>query len=245
MMRKYTLLFLLLITLLTKHSQCKQKMRLYTFYTSSHQVFKDQWFLPSIKDNFDIRTKFVDQYCLTAEFKDKGWNKTMLFKVNLIIKGIKENWGKIFIYSDIDVQFFRPIQPLIAHLMKDNDLIIQRNNPSGELCAGFFACRGNKKTLKLWQQIRNLMLKQGKRDQQGLNTLLRKKNKLNIVWDYLPAEFFGGGTLTGKRWDPGDVLPVPKNIAMHHANYTLKENKIAQLEYVMNIAKEYQQYFDS
>jgi hypothetical protein len=49
----------------------------------------------------------------------------------------------------------------------------------------------------------------------------------------LPDTFLSGGTLTGKRWNPGDYLQLLDGIYMHHANWTIGvENKITQLKYV-------------
>jgi len=61
-------------------------------------------------------------------------------------------------------------------------------------------------------------------------------NPYGIRWNYLPRQFFGGGTLAGKAWKPGMVLQVPQDIVLHHANWTIGiENKIAQLKYVKNV----------
>ena len=57
-----------------------------------------------------------------------------------------------------------------------------------------------------------------------------------IKWAYLPKEFYCGGILTGKHWQPGTELPLPRNIFLHHANWTIGiENKIAQLKLVKDM----------
>ena len=76
-------------------------------------------------------------------------------------------------------------------------------------------------------------------DQNALKHFLRESNPFHIKWGYLPIEFFGGGTLTCKIWEPGKSLPVPQNIIMHHANFTKGvDNKIAQLHYIKDIVKQ-------
>jgi Nucleotide-diphospho-sugar transferase len=215
--------------------KCAKKMKMYSFYTPSHDVLRKEWFLPSIKDDFDLVVKYYDQLCESAKILDDGWNDTMLKKVDMLIEATQDNWGQVFIYADIDIQFFKPIQTLINTLIKDKDLVIQRDNPQGGVCAGFFACRANEKTLMLWKCIKSIMVNKGKRDQEALYIFIKKNNFLGILWDYLPVTFFGGGTLTGDRWKPGDSLPVPHGIVLHHANYVVGvPGKIAQLEYVKN-----------
>ncbi len=236
-------LILLILFLLISNSTKTEKMKLYAIYTPSHAVLKDNWFLPSIQDDFDLVIEFHEQTCPSANFLSKGWTSTTIKKVELIIRAIQENWGKVFIFSDVDIQFFSPIQNKIEQLMDGKDMVIQKNNPQNssreKICSGFFACRGNKKTLQLWQNVLQLMLHNKKiSDQNALNICLKKKSNQNVVWDYLPITFFGGGTLTGHRgylWTPGKKLPIPQNIVMHHANWTIgTKNKIAQLRYVYN-----------
>ncbi|MGB8366889.1 MAG: putative nucleotide-diphospho-sugar transferase [Candidatus Babeliales bacterium] len=222
-----------------------EKMKLYALYTPSHTILKNEWFLPSIKkhDDFDLIIESHEQTCSSASFMSTGWTSTTIKKIELIIRAIEENWGKVFIFSDVDIQFFAPIQKKIEKLIKNKDMVVQKNQPNGQLCSGFFACRGNEKTLQLWQDAYQLMVKNEKiSDQAALNQCLRgkhKTNRYNLVWDYLPVTFFGAGTLTGCGWKPNKKLPIPKNIVLHHANWTKGiENKIAQLKYVHKIVKE-------
>jgi hypothetical protein len=230
----------------TASSFSHEKMKIYALYTPSHEILKDQFFLPSIQDDFDIVVEFCEQTCPTAGFMSEGWTETTARKVDLILRAIRENWGKIFIFSDVDIQFFAPIESTILMLMQDNDIIMQRNNPEGVLCTGFFACRGNEKTLRLWNDVKKTMqTKQLQSDQISFNQCIKrrsKRNHYNVAWDYLPDTFFGGGTLTGYIWSPGKSLPVPDGIMLHHANWTKGiKNKIAQLLYVQNEVRKQQQ----
>lgn len=222
--------------------QCdaQNKIKLYALYTPSHQILKDSFFLPSIQDDFEIILEFCEQTCPSAKFMSEGWTDTTMRKVDLIIRAIEENWGEVFIFSDVDIQFFAPIQDTILALMEGKDIVMQRNNPEGVLCTGFFACRAHEKTLRLWQDVKKTMQKKKlNSDQNSFNQCIKKKSKKNpygLVWDYLPATFFGAGTLTaytGYLWKPGKKLPIPQGILMHHANWTKGvKNKIAQLKYV-------------
>ena len=226
---------MLLIYVLPILSQ--EKIKLYALYTPSHEILKNEFFLPSLQDDFEVIFEFCEQTCASTHFMDKGWTQTTMRKVDLIIRAIEENWGDIFIFSDVDIQFFAPIKNLILSLMKDNDIIMQRNNPAGVLCTGFFVCRANEKTLTLWKDVKKRMQqKKLQSDQISFNQCIkskRSKNPYGIKWDYLPDIFFGGGTLTGRLWFPGQTLRIPKGIVLHHANWTRGiKNKIAQLEYV-------------
>ena len=222
-----------------------ESLKLYAFYTPSHKVLLDEWFLPSMQDDFELILECYDQSCKDGDFMKDGWIETMLHKVDLVIRGIEENWGGFFVHSDVDIQFFRPIGAVIIKLMEGKDMVIQKDHPRGLSCAGFFACRGNKKTLALWQEIRRRLSDKeymknhpGTHDQQELKNLTILSNPYGIIWEFLPTTFLNGGTLTGKRWNPGDKLSLPSNIYLHHANWTVGiENKIAQLKYVKSLVK--------
>lgn len=238
-MKKLCIIPTILLFFYSAYSFSDEKMKLYALYTPSHEILKDLFFLPSIKDDFDIILEFCDQTCPSAKFMSEGWTKTTIRKVDLIIRAIEDNWGSIFIFSDVDIQFFAPIQDTILKHMHDNDMVIQKNAPNGVLCSGFFACRGNEKTLQLWKDVKIKMEEDDSNsDQNSLNYCIKrsaKKNAYHLAWDYLPDTFFGGGTLTGCEWSPGKTLPIPKGIMMHHANWTKGiKNKIAQLTYVRN-----------
>jgi hypothetical protein len=228
----------------------EKKMKLYALCTPSHEVLRDKYFLPSIQDDFDIIIENVDQTCSSAQFMNKGWTKTTIQKVNLIIRAIHENWGEIFIFSDVDIQFFAPIKKIIIDLMKDNDLIMQKNCPDGVLCTGFFACIGNERTLALWTAVKSTMIKnKSQSDQISFNQCIKRHSKTNpygVKWNYLPNIFFGAGTMSaypGYNWTVGKTLNIPDSIVMHHANWTKGiKNKIAQLKFVKNSVAKSERY---
>lgn len=224
-------------------TQEKPKIKLYTFFTPSHKELKDDYFLPSLQDDgLEIIVQECPQECPSALVFSEGWQKSMLRKVDMIIEAINDNWGDIFIYADIDTQYFGPISDIIRKEISNKDMVIQRDTPSGTMCAGFLACWANSRTLKLWQAVRNYMINShSPSDQKTLNKLLRhnKNNQFNMRWDYLPSEqFCGGGTFSASPWRPGKSLHIPLTLLMHHANWTTgTENKIEQLKYVRGVIK--------
>jgi hypothetical protein len=239
--RVLSLLLVFLSMCMSVNLCAQEKIKMYTFFTPSHTVFKDKWFLPTLKDDgIELVMREYPQECESGKVFTAGWQSAMLRKVDMIIEAIKDNWGMPIIYSDIDVQFLaeNPSKHIIK-ILGDKDLVIQRDTPSGTVCAGFFACRANHKTLALFEGVRGSMIARNEcSDQKTLNKLLRKgkdkeRNPYKIVWDYLPVEFLGGGTLTGCGWSPKRHMFIPDNIVLHHANWVIgTPGKIEQLEYV-------------
>lgn len=249
-------------------------MKMYAFCTPSHLILKEEWFLPSLQDDYNLVFRDLEQIGRIEDhiFGSPQFRQTMLCKVELIIQAIRDNQGEVFVFSDVDIQFFRPFKDIVLGLMEGKDLLIQQNAADGELCSGFFVCRGNEKTLALWQDIKEYITQsQDKEDQHALNHFLiyRKRNRIiqygsrclreilnmaircnlfpsqslallsdlkndyRIRWGYLPKEFFSPGIAKKTNWSPGIEFPIPADIIMHHANWTIGvENKIAQLRYV-------------
>lgn len=59
----------------------------------------------------------------------------MLQKVTCIINAVEENWGDIFVVSDVDVQFFKNVSQNLKDHLKDNDIVFQSNDYSGRVNA--------------------------------------------------------------------------------------------------------------
>jgi hypothetical protein len=235
-----TKFFLIIFYYFYLHCATHEKIKIYSFYTPSHTLLVDTFFLPSVPADCQVKLSLYEQISPHGDFMEPGWNETMLFKIETIIKGIEENWGGFFIHADVDIQFFGPLTKIIALAIKNYDMLIQKDSPQGTLCAGFFVCKGNAKTLSLWKEIRAKLRDKEylqndpyTNDQEELNELLFYSNPYELKWDYLPDSFFGAGLFTGTHWYKGDQLSLPKDIVMHHANYTSGiENKMAQLAYV-------------
>jgi hypothetical protein len=227
------------------------KIKLYALYTPSHEKMMRDYFLPSIKDDIEVILNFYDQECANGIFMQRDWYKTMLHKVEIIIRGIKENWNTFFIHSDVDIQFFKPIMPSVLKAIEDKDIVCQQEKPFGILCAGFIVCRGNEKTLQLWEDIYDVLArtKNMTNDQVLLNQFLRTgsdgtENSYGISWGYLPKTFMGGGTFIDRIWKPGSALLIPNDIIMHHANHCFGvDHKLKQLEYVKQMYKHEQSMF--
>lgn len=97
-----------------------------------------------------------------------------------IIQSIRENYNDIFVFSDVDIIFFKKVSKDLTSHLKNKDIVFQTENYKKTLvCTGFFICRANKKTLALWEECeRRLMLSissQGtQHDQDFINQILQE-----------------------------------------------------------------------
>jgi len=222
-------------------------MKLYAVCTEGNKKLLNEWFLPSMMDRFDVNVielKGTDD----GDYMSNNYVKILAKKHDIVIDAIKENWGNVFIFSDVDIQFFKPVEKDLLTAIDGHDIVCMRDSPGdrGQLCAGFFVCRANWKALSLWKLVKGYAVEE-KRDQIVFNRIVLGSNSLwgrlryscpKIKYNYLPQSYFSGGAKTEELWEIGMNLTVPHDIAVHHANWTVGiEKKIAQLEYVKGIVE--------
>jgi len=120
-----------------------------------------EYFSSSIKDDYELVLKEDDHTGPSVSYKQKGWCEITRSKVVCIIDAIQGNWNKCFVFSDPDIQFFGKTKSHLLRAIKNKDIVLQRDSPGGMICTGFFICRGNGKTFKLWQDVSDLILEGG------------------------------------------------------------------------------------
>jgi len=209
-------------------------MKLYTFYTESHKLFLDNYFLPSFQKtnkNISIEIKKFDQYCKSGEYEKDGWYDMMLKKINYILYSIEQTWGDYFIHADCDIQFFDSMDDLKTNI-EDYDILAQDDGDT--ICNGFFVCKSNENTKKLFTEVKKLMnIKYN--DQITLNKIKDKYIKYKL----LDQRYYSIYRYTNKKvWTPDINLSNLKldNIIMHHANWTVGiKNKIKLLDKIKQI----------
>jgi len=153
-------------------------LRLYGLYTPTHGVLAREWFLPTLQDDYDVRLSREEQVG-SPEHHRYGtgeFNRTTMRKVDLTLGAIEENWGDVFIISDVDIQFFGPTEQLLRESIKDRDIAFQQNQANGEINAGFFICRANARTRLLWTAVQDALRERTDwNDQDALNHLMFRR----------------------------------------------------------------------
>jgi len=134
-------------------------MRLYALVTPSHEVLLNEWLVPTLQDHYDLRICRRPQIgpIEKSNYNSPGFVLTMRRKVEFIRQAIRECWGEVFVFSDVDIQFFKPTQEIFLRLIRNHDLLFQRAHPSGSVCPGLIVCRAGPKTLRIWEDILQYM----------------------------------------------------------------------------------------
>lgn len=198
-------------------------MKLYTFFSPSHKIFFDKYLKPSLAGSqIEIIIKEIPQDCKTGRFMDGGWNLSMRRKLQYVIDSIKENKNQYFIHSDCDVYFFSsPLKELLQSL-SSYDIAFQNNKDKSQpLCAGFFICKANERTLNFFQNCL-ININRFQHDQHAINEL-----RHNIRYKILSDRFF----CLGENWNEDTEVRLPKDCIMFHANWAVGiERKLRLME---------------
>ena len=196
-------------------------MDIYTILSDSHIFLYKDFFLKSIskvEPKAKIHTIKIDQVC-DGEFYSEGWHKAMSFKIDAYIDACKNTFGKYFIWSDVDIEFYEPFIKYSLTQIGDKDIIFQESHGS-DVCAGFFLCKSNQNTLNFFQQIKNRYDNHGC-DQDAINYYKSKISyttfKNRTIWS--PLQYWSGGP-----------LDITRNAKLAHANYVIgTQNKMLLL----------------
>jgi len=200
-------------------------MKIYTIHSESHNEFHENFFIPTLPTDLELHSYLIPQECKTANFKEKGWEQTCHRKTEVFLRACDENTNDIFIFSDVDIQFFdKNIVNILLEELSDYDLACQYDTGYLPYCSGFFVCRVNDRTKDLFNRINKLYVEE---DQTSLNyhiSACRAK--------FFSNRFYTVAQTIGTKWD-GQHFVIPKDILMHHANWVVGvKNKIFLLKLV-------------
>ena len=184
-------------------------MKLYCYTTPSHETLFSEWFLPSVGDEYDVVAEHDhEQRCPTARCQADGWKETMFRKLQCVLRAIRENWGGVFLYADVDTQWFGRSEAALKKALGDADIAIQLDAPYGLACAGLFVCRGNERVLALFERIAERMLKEHRDEQMLFNEILLLNEMPNSRLRHL-VRFWPKIFLRFFPWGLYNFLPKP------------------------------------
>lgn len=209
-------------------------MNIYCCYTPSHKPIYWRYFQKSVCFDNSLVAKQLPEFG-SGKYKNQMWQEATRQKTEMIIEIIDYGLDDIFIFSDVDIQFFGPITDLVTKAIIGHDIVLQQD-PSAKYelmyCTGFMAIRLSNKIKKFFESILELMdERQELDDQDAFNLLAREPHDLKlgtfdpkIVWSHR------------KMWRAGQEIEFPDEMLIHHANWTSSiEDKIAQLELILKM----------
>ena len=186
----------------------KYAMKLYSICTTPTTVLRDEWFVNSLRDKWELHIFDLD--CApqgNGDYLSREWYYCIRKKIDILLEAIEANPGEIILWADIDIQFFRPCSGIIRRCMRGRDMVFQMWSRSGaEINSGFMAIRCNDRSRAFFKAVAETPFEHREfADQDAINDLL-KQALLPLRWGVFPP------TLYHVR-----LGPVPARIALHHA----------------------------
>jgi len=196
----------------------KERMRLLTFFSDSHDILFKNYFKPSIDkiDEYDLVVEKFDQIGISGAYFENGWKESMLQKLKFLVKTVNECWGDCFVFSDADVIFIDKTKNFLIKNLGDKDAAFQFDYNG--LCAGFFIMKSSQKTLDFLNKCIDTYDDYPDFDDQNV---MRVHEKM-LNYKLLPEEIFNISMINGGSvWDGELNLEIPKNIIAFHANWAI------------------------
>lgn len=211
------------------------KIKLLTFFSESHKDMYNDYFLKSFNDHlsesFNLLPNTIEQYTKDGDYYNKGFNRAMKEKIKIIINNIDIGDETPMVFADADIQFFGDFSNEIKNIIGDNDILFQDDILM--VCAGFMVFKQTEKVREFFVNVYNITHK-FEHDQVAINHLINT-NQHNLKVKKLDRELFFtiGSATNAKQWNGETNLTIPKNILVHHANWTVgNDNKIKLLNYI-------------
>lgn len=196
------------------------KIPLFTYYSDSHEELFENYFYPSylqhLSKDFDLTVVKGDQLC-SGYYTQENWNLQMKERAIYLNEFIQTTEDKYFLFSDVDIIFYKNIKDELFEEIKGFDLVMQDDSfeeMPNNLCAGFYFCRINKATKAFFKKMTKEYIDELD-DQQNFNLHLSHNNK--IRYKALSRRFYNL-----RFWHPGKEIKYPDfPIVMYHANFTI------------------------
>jgi len=116
------------------------------------------------------------------------------------------------VISDVDIQFFGEVLPLVHEFIAGRDACFQREFTDLGVNIGFMALRRTDASLTFWRRVLDEIPRTGGHDQRMVNNMLYSESSdLGLRWSCFPKEI----------WASSQVFsgPPPEGILLHHANW--------------------------
>jgi len=185
-------------------------MKLVYACSPSHHVLRDLIFLPSLqrtREKWDLREILCTQIG-EGNFQAPDWISVERLRMEGTRKIAEEHRGEVMILSDVDIQFFAPLQELAIRSLGKYDVAFQREHALSHTAnLGFVIMRCNAPTLRLLETLCSA-IQANRWDQEKLNELIAE-NRMPCSFGFLPDVFANDNLV------PSDGRPLDGMVLYH------------------------------
>eukprot|EP00434_Breviolum_minutum_P038154 symbB.v1.2.033836.t2/scaffold4260.1/size42279/1 len=145
---------------------------------------------------------------------------------------------EVFLFTDVDVQYFQPIHQIVTDCMASGaDIIFQKEFEDIGVNIGFMAIRNTMACHGFWDYVHAEISRTQALDQRVVNNSLysgHAAGEFGLRWDRWPSEIWASSMAFSG--------PLPQSVAVHHANFLIDKAPSAdprpKLEQLKHLARE-------
>ena len=202
-----------------------------TAHSDSHRAMYEKHFLPSFNQylapHCELKTRVLPYYA--GSFGEEAFNEMGRESVNYTANILRQNTGRHIVVSGCDIRFYRDFMADIEAALEHAELV-GINDIHGPICGELLAFVCSERIVALYDWI-VANDRQFGNEQWTLNAGIRA---LGINAVMMPDTFWTVGHQGTGVWNAGDPVAPPKDICLHHANFTIgAANKMALLDAVL------------
>lgn len=180
-------------------------------------------FLANLKDEFELIELKLNkpQFQSDAHLADLfgGGIDVWLEKPKYLLRTIERcQPNEYFVYSDIDIVFFKPMLPKLNELLKDQDVLFLREIPeglhphqggtniAGNCNFGFCVIKACERSKQFFLDVLHMIEQTRLMDQTIVNKILFGNPNYNLNWGVLPIEFTTTSFIHTKQLDCNSIM---------------------------------------
>jgi len=191
-------------------------MKWFFFYDANFRPLRDHM-VGSHADTFELREDFIEDLGVMKN-RAGGGVPTYLYKAQKIKDALEETEeGECFLFTDVDIQFLRPVQSVVEESIAGLDLVLQREFEDIGVNIGFVAVRNTPASRAFWQHVHAEIVRTQALDQRVVNNTLYSglaEREFGVTWGRFPAEIWASSMAFHG--------PPPDGVSVHHANFTVE-----------------------
>mmetsp|Transcript_33919 Transcript_33919/g.90946 ORF Transcript_33919/g.90946 Transcript_33919/m.90946 type:complete len:282 (+) Transcript_33919:49-894(+) len=194
-------------------------MKVFFFYDGSFKPLRDRM-VGSLPDELEVREDFIEDLGVMKN-RAGGGVPTYLYKAQKIkdaLDAVED--GEVFLFCDVDIQFFAPVREVVEKCMEGVDLVLQREFEDIGVNIGFLAIRNTPASHAFWAHIHSEIERLKGLDQRIVNNTLYSQQAtqdFGLLWGRFPPEVWASSmAFSGK---------MPERLLIHHANFTIERPK--------------------
>ena len=185
------------------------------------QIYDDEVIVSSIytgnyRELVELQKKSCyDDYKFDFKYiSDEDWNRCKsnsefaffdgnTIKIEAVLEKIRQYWGKILLFTDADIVFFRETKARILYELRDCDILFLKERRNGEVYyekavsninIGFSAMRCNEHVLNFWKKAFEKTKKEKGWDQEIINNMI-KSDPDSLKWKFFSEQFLNGNSI--------------------------------------------------